>query len=91
MFTEFDETITETRNTHMAKSRKIEITSIIEEPRSLLTVEETARRLGLKPQTIYNGISRKSKVKFPIRCKRYGNKPLFDNRDIEHFIENLPY
>jgi predicted DNA-binding transcriptional regulator AlpA len=75
----------------MAKSRKIEITSIIEEPRSLLTVDETARRLGIKPQTIYNGISRKSMVKFPIRCKRFGNKPLFDNRDIEHFIENLPY
>ena len=75
----------------MAKTREIIITDVIQEPRSLLTVEETANRLGLKPQTIYNGISRKSKVKFPIRCKRYGNKPLFDNRDVEAFIENLPY
>ena len=72
----------------MPKTREIIITDVIQEPR---TVEETANRLGLKPQTIYNGISRKSKVKFPIRCKRYGNKPLFDNRDVEAFIENLPY
>lgn len=72
-------------------TRKIEVTKVISEPRSLLTVEETARRLGLAPQTIYNGISRRSKDKFPIRVKRYGKKPLFDNRDVEAFIENLPY
>jgi predicted DNA-binding transcriptional regulator AlpA len=72
-------------------TRKIEMTKVIQEPRSLLTVEETARRLGLAPQTIYNGISRKAKDKFPIRVKRYGKKPLFDNRDLEAFIENLPY
>ena len=75
----------------MAKSRKIEITRVIEEPLALLTVEVTAGRLGIKPQTIYNGISRKSKVKFPIPVKRYGNKPLFKNRDVEAFIESLPY
>jgi predicted DNA-binding transcriptional regulator AlpA len=72
-------------------TRKIEVTKVINEARRLLTVEETARRLGLAPQTIYNGISRGSKDKFPIRVKRYGKKPLFDNRDVEAFIENLPY
>jgi predicted DNA-binding transcriptional regulator AlpA len=72
-------------------NRKIEVTKVVNEPRSLLTVEETARRLGLAPQTIYNGISRGAKDRFPIRVKRYGKKPLFDNRDVEAFIENLPY
>ena len=72
-------------------ARKIEITKTIHEPRSLLTVEETAKRLGLAPQTIYNGIARRAKDKFPIRVKRYGKKPLFDNRDVEAFINSLPY
>ena len=69
--------------------REIEVTRVIQEPRSLLTVEETARRLGLAPQTIYNGIGRRSKKRFPIRPKRYGKKPLFDNKDVEAFIESL--
>jgi excisionase family DNA binding protein len=62
-----------------------------EEPRRLLTVEETARRLGLAKQTIYNGISRNSVQTLPIRPKRYGKKVLFDSRDVEKFIESLPY
>ena len=75
------------------RTRQIEVVKVIQEPRSLLTVEETARRLGLKPQTLYNGISRKAKPenRFPIRVKRYGKKPMFDNRDVEAYIESLPY
>ena len=75
----------------MNRLRKVEPIKVIQEPRCLLTVEETARRLGLAPQTIYNGIARRSKCKFPIRVKRYGKKPLFDNRDVEAYIESLPY
>jgi predicted DNA-binding transcriptional regulator AlpA len=57
----------------------------------LLTIKETARRLGIAEQTIYNGISRKSDRKFPINPKRWGRKVLFDSRDVEAFIRNLPY
>ena len=66
-------------------------TKVIEEPRRLLTIQETAKRLGIAPQTIYNGISRKAKYKFPIPHKRFGSKPLFYNKDVEQFIESLPY
>ena len=72
-------------------SRKIEVVRLIEEPLALLSVEQTAIRLGISPQTIYNGISRKARNKFPIRFKRYGKKPLFTNKDVQEFIESLPY
>jgi predicted DNA-binding transcriptional regulator AlpA len=58
---------------------------------SLLTVEETARRLGISPKTIYNRISRKAEKPFPIRFKRFMGKPLFYNRDVEAFIHGLEY
>jgi len=75
----------------MAENRKLEVIKLIEEPLALLSVEQTAARLGISVQTIYNQISRKSKNEFPIPFKRYGKKPLFTNRDIQIFIEDLPY
>jgi predicted DNA-binding transcriptional regulator AlpA len=75
----------------MSENRKIEVIKLIEEPLALLSVEQTAARLGISPQTIYNGISRKAKTKFPVKFKRYGKKPLFTNKDIQAFIERLPY
>ena len=64
---------------------------IYQEPRMLLSIKEAARRLGIAEQTIYNGISRKTDRTFPIKPKRWGKKVLFDSRDVESFIENLPY
>jgi excisionase family DNA binding protein len=64
---------------------------LYQEPRKLLTVEETARRLGIAKQTIYNGIARNSTQVFPIKPKRWGKKVLFDSKDIEKFITGLPY
>lgn len=61
------------------------------EPRKLLTVEQTAERLGIAAQTIYNGISRRTLKPFPIRPKRWGRKVLFDSNDIESFIDSMPY
>ncbi|MFA5183892.1 MAG: hypothetical protein WC405_21530 [Syntrophales bacterium] len=60
------------------------------EPRMLLSVEETARRLSIAPRTIYNGIGRRAKQRFPIPVKRFGKRPLFDSRDVEAFIDSLP-
>lgn len=61
------------------------------EPRKLLTVEQTAERLGIAAQTIYNGISRRTLKPFPIKAKRWGRKVLFDSVDVESFIESMPY
>ena len=62
-----------------------------QEPRMLLSIRETAKRLGIAEQTIYNGISRCSDRTFPIKPKRWGRKVLFDSRDVEEFIENLSH
>ena len=59
--------------------------------RRLLNIRETAERLGIAQQTIYNGISRKSSKPFPIRPKRWGRKVLFDSRDVDRFIDSMPY
>ena len=71
--------------------RKKATIQIYQEPRRLLTVKETAFRLGISEKTIYNAISHKSDLDFPIKCKRQGKKPLFDSRDIEAYIEKMPY
>jgi len=55
----------------------------------LLSVKETARFLGISPRTIYNGIHRKSKKKFPVKPKRIGKLVKFDIRELESYIESL--
>ena len=62
-----------------------------QEPRRLLTVEEAAKRFGIVAQTVYAGISRKTKKPFPIKPKRWGRKVLFDSRDVDAFIDSMPY
>ena len=59
--------------------------------RRLLNIREVAGRLGIATQTVYNGISRKSLKPFPIRPKRWGRKVLFDSRDVDRFIDSMPY
>jgi predicted DNA-binding transcriptional regulator AlpA len=59
--------------------------------RRLLNIKEVAARLGIAPQTVYNGISHKSSKPFPIRAKRWGRKVLFDSRDVDRFIDSMPY
>jgi len=61
------------------------------DPRMLLSVEETAKRLGIAVQTVYKGISHKSKKPFPLKPKRWGRKVLFDSLDVEKFIASMPY
>lgn len=55
----------------------------------LWTVEQTAQYLGLKPRTIYNGIGRKAKKRFPIKPKRIGKAVRFDIEDIKAYVESL--
>ena len=61
------------------------------EPRRLLNIKEVAERLGIAQQTIYNGISKRTPKPFPIRPKRWGRKVLFDSRDVDRFIDEMPY
>jgi len=53
--------------------------------RLLLTVREMGEVLGIKPQTIYNRISRTSKKPFPIKVVRMGG-PKFSLYDVVQFI-----
>ena len=55
----------------------------------LWTVEQTAQYLGLKPRTIYNGIGRKAKKRFPIKPKRIGKAVRFDIEDIKAYVDSL--
>ena len=60
-----------------------------EKLKRLLTVEETAKRLGMSPRTIYNQLSPNSERKFPIRPKRINRSIKFDIRDIDSYIDSL--
>ncbi len=55
----------------------------------LLSVDQLADYLGISPRTIYNGISRKTKKPFPIKCKRLMSKPMFDVKEVNAYIDAL--
>ena len=56
----------------------------------LLSVEEAAEYLGLKPRTIYNQIGRKAKKRFPVKPLRpLGRLVRFDIRDLDAYVESL--
>ena len=70
----------------MAEKESITIQEI---PRRLLTVEQTAAYLGIKPRTIYNGIGPKAKIRFPVQPKRMGKLVRFDIRDLDQYVSAL--
>ncbi len=55
----------------------------------LLSVEEAARYLGLKPRTLYNQTARRAQKRFPIRPVRFGSRVLFDRKDLDQYIDSL--
>ncbi len=55
----------------------------------LLSVEETAKYLGISPRTIYNQTGRKAKIKFPVKPKKVGKLLKFDLRELDAYIESL--
>ena len=56
--------------------------------RLLLSVAETGAVLGLKTQTIYNGISKKTKRRFPIEPVRLGG-PKFRIHDLARYLTGI--
>ena len=57
----------------------------------LLNVKETAKYLGLSPKTIRNRLGPKAPDPFPVKRRRYGRKVLFDLKDLDAYIDSLPY
>jgi len=55
----------------------------------LLSVEETAKYLGVSPRTIYNQTHRKAKRPFPVKPKRIGKLIKFDRDDLDAWIDSL--
>ena len=53
-------------------------------PRQLLTPEQAARRLAIKPATL--AVWRCTK-RYPLRFIRVGRSVRYDSRDIEKFLE----
>ncbi len=58
-------------------------------PKRLFSVIETSVYMGVSDRSIYNGISRKSKKKFPIQPIRIGGLIKFDVHDIDKHINSL--
>lgn len=59
-------------------------------PKRLLSIDEAAAYLGIRPQTLRNRLARKAKDPFPVKPKRIGRKPLFDLHDLDRYIDGLP-
>jgi excisionase family DNA binding protein len=62
--------------------------SILENKR-FLSVRETARYLGISPQTIYNSISLHSGKAFAVKPKRVGRRVLFDIKQLNEYLDSL--
>jgi len=56
----------------------------------LLDIEQTAQYLSIAPKTIRNGLYRGSPQPFPVRPKKLGKRILFDRKDLDEFIDNMP-
>ncbi len=56
----------------------------------MLSVDEAARYLGLAAKTIRNRIGRKATIPFPVKPKRIGGRVLFDIRDLDIYLDELP-
>lgn len=56
----------------------------------MLSIDQTARYVGLASKTIRNRIGPRAKVPFPVRPKRIGGRVLFDVKDLDAYLDGLP-
>lgn len=56
----------------------------------MLSVEDTAKYMGIAPKTIRNRIGPKATIVFPVKPKRIGGRVLFDVRDLNAYLDSLP-
>jgi hypothetical protein len=57
----------------------------------LLSVIETAKYLSIAPKTIRNRLGPKASDPFPVKPKKIGKRVLFDIRDLERYVDQLPH
>jgi len=56
----------------------------------MLSVRETAGYLGLAEKTLRNRLGRRATNPFPVKPKHIGGKVLFDEKDLDTFLDKLP-
>ncbi len=56
----------------------------------MLSVDDTARYIGIASKTIRNRIGPKATIVFPVKPKRIGGRVLFDRRDLDVYLDSLP-
>jgi hypothetical protein len=56
----------------------------------MLTVRESARYLGVAEKTMRNRLGPRAKNPFPIKAKHIGGKVLFDVKDLDTYLDQLP-
>ncbi len=59
------------------------------EPR-LMSIEETAKYLGISKSWLYSRVAPSSADPFPVKSKKIGNRRLFDRKDLDEYIDELP-
>ena len=59
--------------------------------KALLSTVQAARYLGISPKTLYNRCCKKASNPFPVKPKRIGRRVLFDVRDLDSYVDSLPY
>jgi hypothetical protein len=64
--------------------------SIVRWPR-LLDIDTAAEYLSIAPRTLRNRLGRKVEDPFPVKPKRFGRKVLFDIRDLDRYVDSMPY
>jgi predicted DNA-binding transcriptional regulator AlpA len=56
----------------------------------LISIDETAKYLGISPKTIRNRLGLKAKNPFPVNPKHVGKRVLFEVSDLDAYIDSLP-
>lgn len=56
----------------------------------LLSINDTAKYLGISAKTIRNRLGPKAPKPFPIKHKRWGKRVLFDKKDLDKYVDSLP-
>jgi excisionase family DNA binding protein len=56
------------------------------QPRRLLSVREVAEIVGVRPQTVYNLMSKRL---FPIKRVKFGRLVKFDTREVDRYLDSL--
>jgi hypothetical protein len=58
-------------------------------PRAM-TVDLTARYIGLAPKTLRNRLCRRAENPFPVKRRRQGGKVIFFKEDLDAYLDDLP-